>query len=100
MQSVTVNVSSDFPADIGLEVTEHGQDARVVTVMGVRDEAKGEALVLLSSIDLDAQQMRAALREAEVPNLWVPRTIRRVEAIPVLASGKLDLGRCKQLAEA
>jgi len=44
--------------------------------------------------------MRAALRAAEVPNLWVPRTIRRVDAIPVLASGKLDLGRCKQLAEA
>ena len=77
-----------------------GHAERVVTVMGVRDEAKGEALVLLSSIDLDAQQMRTALREAEVPNLWVPRTIRRVEAIPVLASGKLDLGRCKQLAEA
>jgi acyl-[acyl-carrier-protein]-phospholipid O-acyltransferase/long-chain-fatty-acid--[acyl-carrier-protein] ligase len=53
---------------------------------------------LLSSIDIDSQQLRAALREAEVPNLWVPRTIRRVDTIPVLASGKLDLGRCKELA--
>ena len=76
------------------------QAERVVTVMGVRDEAKGEALVLLSSIEIDPQQMRAALRAAEVPNLWVPRTICRVETIPVLASGKLDLGRCKQLVEA
>ena len=75
-----------------------GQAERLITVMGVPDETKGEALVLLSSIDIDAQQLRAALREAEVPNLWVPRTIKRVECIPVLASGKLDLGRCKQLA--
>ena len=51
-------------------------------------------------IDIDSKQLRAALREAEVPNLWVPRTIRRVDAIPVLASGKLDLGRCKELAAA
>jgi acyl-[acyl-carrier-protein]-phospholipid O-acyltransferase/long-chain-fatty-acid--[acyl-carrier-protein] ligase len=77
-----------------------GQSERVITVMGVADEAKGEALVLLSSIDVDLQQLRAALRAADVPNLWVPRTIRRVEAIPVLASGKLDLGKCKELAAA
>jgi acyl-[acyl-carrier-protein]-phospholipid O-acyltransferase/long-chain-fatty-acid--[acyl-carrier-protein] ligase len=71
---------------------------RVVAVMGVPDESKGEAIVLLSSIDIDTQQLRASLREAQVPNLWAPRTIRRVEAIPMLASGKLDLGRCKELA--
>ena len=76
------------------------QAERIVAVMGVPDEAKGEAIVLLSSIEIDAQQLRAALRAAEVPNLWVPRTIRRVDAIPVLASGKLDLGKCKQLAAA
>ncbi len=73
---------------------------RVLTIMGVADEAKGEALVLLSSVDIDAQQLRTALREAEVPNLWVPRTICRVEEIPLLASGKLDLGKCKELAAA
>ncbi|MFN2475419.1 MAG: AMP-binding protein [Chthoniobacterales bacterium] len=76
------------------------QSERVLTIMGVADEAKGEALVLLSSIDIDLQQLRAALREAEVPNLWVPRTVRRVDAIPLLASGKLDLGKCKELAAA
>ncbi|CAN5747530.1 hypothetical protein BH20VER1_BH20VER1_19350 [soil metagenome] len=77
----------------------HGHAERVITIMSVPDEAKGEALVLLSSIDIDLQQLRAALREAEVPNLWAPRTVRRVESIPVLASGKLDLGKCKQLAQ-
>ncbi len=74
------------------------QAERVLAVMGVPDETKGEAIVLLSAIEIDAQQLRAALREAEVPNLWIPRTIRRVEAIPILASGKLDIGKCKELA--
>jgi acyl-[acyl-carrier-protein]-phospholipid O-acyltransferase/long-chain-fatty-acid--[acyl-carrier-protein] ligase len=81
-----------------LKLESHSE--RIIAVLGVPDEAKGEALVLLSSIEIDVQEFRAALREAEVPNLWVPRTICRVEAIPILASGKLDLGQCKKLATA
>ncbi len=77
-----------------------GQAERSIAIMSVPDEVKGEALVLLSAIEIDAHQLRAALRAADVPNLWVPRTICRVEAIPVLASGKLDLGKCKDLAKA
>src|SRR5213082_4099277 len=34
-----------------LEMAEHSE--RVIAIVGVTDEAKGEALVLLSSIDLD-----------------------------------------------
>ena len=48
----------------------------------------------------DLQKLRANLSEAGVPNLWIPKSIRRIEAIPVLASGKLNLARCKELAEA
>ncbi len=83
-------------AALGLD----GAAERVIAVVGVPDEAKGEALILLSSVEIDAQKLRASLREADVPNLWVPRTICRVESIPALASGKLDLGRCKELAAA
>ena len=74
------------------------QSERVIAIMGVPDEAKGEALVLLSSLELDLPQLRTALSEIGVPNLWIPKTVRRVEAIPVLASGKLDLAGCKKLA--
>ncbi len=79
-----------------LKMDAHAE--RVIAIMGVPDEAKGEAIVLLSSVPIDLPQLRAALRDAEVPNLWVPRIVRQVEAIPILASGKLDLGRCKELA--
>lgn len=36
-----MNVNSDFPADIGLRVAEHGTDARVVTVVGQIDAPAG-----------------------------------------------------------
>ena len=75
-----------------------GRDERPIAVMGVQDEAKGEALVLLSAVDLDLAELREKLRDAGVPNLWIPKHIQRVEAIPVLASGKLDLKKCQELA--
>jgi acyl-[acyl-carrier-protein]-phospholipid O-acyltransferase/long-chain-fatty-acid--[acyl-carrier-protein] ligase len=75
-----------------------GRDERPLAVMGVQDEAKGEALVLLSAVDIDLAELRGKLHEAGVPNLWIPKQVRRVESIPVLASGKLDLKRCQALA--
>src|SRR5437867_1583858 len=71
---------------------------RIIAIVGVTDAAKGEALVLLSSVELDLPSLRAALSEIGVPNLWIPKTVQRVDAIPVLASGKLDLVACKALA--
>ena len=42
-------------------------------------------------------QLRVKLKEKGVPNLWIPKRAVVVEKIPVLASGKLDLKRCKEL---
>ena len=80
---------------LGLE----GQAQRLIAVTGVTDEAKGEAIVLLAAVDVDLAQLRDKLRNAGVPNLWIPKQVQRVESIPVLASGKLDLAKCKELAE-
>jgi acyl-[acyl-carrier-protein]-phospholipid O-acyltransferase/long-chain-fatty-acid--[acyl-carrier-protein] ligase len=76
------------------------KDERHIVVTGIPDPAKGEALVLLSSQDLDFTELKAKLTEAGLPNLWIPRKLQRVETIPVLASGKLDLQKCKELAVA
>jgi acyl-[acyl-carrier-protein]-phospholipid O-acyltransferase / long-chain-fatty-acid--[acyl-carrier-protein] ligase len=75
-----------------------GKDERPFAIMGVQDEAKGEALVLLSAVDVDIDQLRKKLHEAKVPNLWIPKQVQHVESIPVLASGKLDLKKCQELA--
>ncbi len=75
-----------------------GRDERPLAIVGVQDEAKGEALVLLSAVDIDLAQLRSKLHEAGVPNLWIPKRVQRIEAIPVLASGKLDLKKCQERA--
>jgi len=75
-----------------------GRDERPIAIMGVQDEAKGEALVLLSAVDIDLAELRKKLHEAGVPNLWVPKRVQRVDSIPVLASGKLDLKKCQEYA--
>jgi acyl-[acyl-carrier-protein]-phospholipid O-acyltransferase/long-chain-fatty-acid--[acyl-carrier-protein] ligase len=62
------------------------------------DDTKGEALVLLTTVDIDADDLRAALAKDGIANLWIPRIVKRVEAIPVLATGKLDLQRMRELA--
>ena len=71
----------------------------VVAIAGKPDAAKGEALVLLHSLDIDFKALRAQLAEAGLANLWIPKTASKVDAIPTLATGKLDLKGIQELAE-
>ena len=80
------------------EVLELPKDERLIAIASIPDDAKGEALVVLTARDLDSADLRKKLTDAGLPNLWIPRIVKRVEAIPILASGKLDLARCKELA--
>lgn len=80
-----------------------GDNERRIAVVGIPDEEKGEALVLISTVASEAVkqeiiQLRYTLLEQGVPSLWIPRRLVRVEQIPVLASGKLDLKSCEKLA--
>lgn len=83
-------------------------DGVTIAVTGVTDPLKGEALVLLSALPQHQRSseekeilssIRKALADCEIPNLWSPKYLVPVEAIPVLATGKLDLRGCKLLAE-
>ena len=80
-----------------LNIEEQGE--RIIAIMGVPDSTKGEALVLLSTLEIDQSALRTSLAASGVPNLWIPRIISRIDAVPALASGKLDLVGCKKLAE-
>jgi acyl-[acyl-carrier-protein]-phospholipid O-acyltransferase/long-chain-fatty-acid--[acyl-carrier-protein] ligase len=74
------------------------EDERIAAIVGVPDQAKGEALVLLAALNLSLEDVRERLLAAGLPNIWIPRRIKRVEKIPILGSGKLDLEKCKELA--
>jgi len=71
----------------------------IVAITGARDNTKGESLVLFTAIDIDSQTLRERLIAQGIPNLWIPRRIRRVEQIPTLASGKLDLRMLRTIAQ-
>jgi acyl-[acyl-carrier-protein]-phospholipid O-acyltransferase/long-chain-fatty-acid--[acyl-carrier-protein] ligase len=75
------------------------EDERKIVVVGVPDEQKGEALVVLTAeSSLDKAEMRSRLLEKKVPALWIPKSLVVVDEIPHLASGKLDIKSCEQLA--
>ncbi len=73
-------------------------EAPAVAVVGVPDAAKGESLVLITRLPLTAREVRDKLDAAGLPALWIPREILRVEKIPMLGTGKLDLAECRRLA--
>ena len=73
-----------------------------IAIVGVPDEAKGEALVMLSSVEMDNDSIKALrqkLLDSGVAALWIPKKIVKVEEIPSLASGKLDIKGCEELAK-
>ncbi len=79
-------------------------DERKVVVVGLPDKAKGEAIGLLSKIHSNVSNqeiidLRYKLLDAGLPSLWCPKTILPVDEIPVLASGKLDLKACQEIAK-
>lgn len=64
------------------------------------DVDKGEAIVLVSAVDLELARVKEALRQSGISNLWMPKYIVRTDKIPLLASGKLDLKALSDLAKA
>jgi acyl-[acyl-carrier-protein]-phospholipid O-acyltransferase/long-chain-fatty-acid--[acyl-carrier-protein] ligase len=73
-------------------------DGHGVVVLGVPDDKKGEALVLLTTYAIDPVDLRKRMTAAGLPSLWVPKMIKLVETLPLLATGKLDLRAAQQLA--
>src|SRR5712671_5803229 len=73
---------------------------QVFVVTAVPDERKGERLIVLHTLTEEALQgCLARFAEADLPALWKPRPdqFRRIEAMPYLGTGKLDLRRVKEL---
>jgi acyl-[acyl-carrier-protein]-phospholipid O-acyltransferase/long-chain-fatty-acid--[acyl-carrier-protein] ligase len=82
------------------EVLRHKEDELKVAVTAVPDPKKGERLVVLyTELEQRPEQICRALA-GRLPPLWIPSpdSFCRVEAIPVLGTGKLDLSQLKELA--
>jgi acyl-[acyl-carrier-protein]-phospholipid O-acyltransferase/long-chain-fatty-acid--[acyl-carrier-protein] ligase len=74
---------------------------QIFAVTGVPDERKGERIVVLHTLEeTHLEQVLTCLAESELPALWKPKPNQfiRVEQIPYLGTGKVDLRRVKETA--
>ncbi len=86
------------------EALQHaiGSDIQVFAVTAVGDERKGEKLAVLTTLgDGEVQRALESLGSQGLPNLFIPRreNFIKVDAIPVLGTGKLDLKAIRRVAE-
>jgi acyl-[acyl-carrier-protein]-phospholipid O-acyltransferase/long-chain-fatty-acid--[acyl-carrier-protein] ligase len=64
------------------------------------DAQRGEQIVLLTTDPLlDREALQAVARAAGVAEIAVPRSVRKIESLPLLGTGKIDYVRVRQLAE-
>ncbi len=97
---------------IGGEMVPHGRveqalqdaadsDVQVFAVTGIPDERKGERLAVLHTLDEAAiPDILTKAAAAGLPNLFIPRGDHfiKVEQLPMLGTGKLDLRAIKRIA--
>jgi len=86
---------------MGLE----NEAVRKIAVVGIPDPEKGEALILLTAIPggpehQEILDLRYRLLDKGLPPLWIPKKMIRVNDIPILSSGKLDVQACEKVARA
>lgn len=74
-------------------------DIPLIAISSKLDEGKGEALVLITTVDIDHRQVKEALKAEGISNLWTPKHIVKTDRIPLLPSGKLNLKELSKIAE-
>ena len=76
------------------------EDAAKIAVSAREDPTRGEAIVLFTTFDLDSRTLKKKLQQSqsELPALWMPKEIRKIEQIPLLGNGKLDLKNLNEMA--
>jgi len=78
-----------------------GLTEQSLAVASVPDPSRGERLVVLHTLeDNQLEELLGKLDKAGLPNLWRPRpnAFYRIDAIPVLGTGKMDVKAVKALA--
>jgi acyl-[acyl-carrier-protein]-phospholipid O-acyltransferase/long-chain-fatty-acid--[acyl-carrier-protein] ligase len=78
-----------------------GRSQQTFAVTSVPDERKGERLAVLHTFDeAEVPRLIEALAARGLPNLFIPRreAFIRVDALPVLGTGKLDLRALRRIA--
>ena len=94
-----IQVEETLLALIRDEVEDDGTYKLFVT--SVPDERKGERLIVLHvGLPVDVETLRQGLQTAGLPTIYIPSSdsFLKVDEIPILGTGKVDLKGMQQLA--
>ena len=78
-------------------------DGQVLAVTALPDEKKGERLVVIHTLkDEQLKEVLEKMAKSDLPALWKPRPdhFLLVEKLPYLGTGKLDLRKLREIAQA
>ncbi|MGI9494760.1 MAG: MFS transporter [Mariniblastus sp.] len=81
--------------------SDDSDDHLLVAVTAVPDEKKGERLIVLyTKTAKTVEEMQQSLKDAGLPNIFIPMTsgFIQVDQLPILGTGKLDLRGIKEIA--
>jgi len=79
-----------------------GEDGIKLCVTSIPDAKKGEKIIVLyTELSLSPEEIKAKLLELKYPALWIPdvAAYHKIDAIPLLGTGKLDLFKVREIAE-
>jgi acyl-[acyl-carrier-protein]-phospholipid O-acyltransferase / long-chain-fatty-acid--[acyl-carrier-protein] ligase len=99
-------IGGEMVPHIRVEETLHeliGAEGQVLAVTAIPDEKKGERLVVIHTLKEDAlKDCQEKLAKSDLPALWKPRPDQfiYVEKLPYLGTGKLDLRKLREIAQA
>jgi len=83
-----------------IKIYERENDEELSIAVGSRDDAaKGECIVLITTLDIDKHDLRKRLSDAGFANLWIPRYVVKCDKIPVLSTGKMDIKAVQTMAK-
>lgn len=69
-------------------------------VVAIDDDRKGEKLVLLTTHEhADRAQLQTHIQSRGLSEIYVPKTLRVIHALPLLGTGKIDYVQVKVMAE-
>jgi len=97
-------IGGEMVPHLGIEDVYHrglNADERLVAVTGIPEPRKGEELVVLYMEKAGhPDTLHEIISRSDLPNMWKPKRSNyiRIDSMPVLGSGKLDIRRLKELA--
>jgi len=97
-------IGGEMVPHVGVEEIYHrhlNADQQVLAVVSIPDERKGEELaVIYTEAAGDADTLHGIIVESDAPNIFKPKPSNyfKVDALPLLGSGKLDIVKLRIIA--